>query len=104
MQNITIGRYSRSEAAHEPVMHDIDSETSQTFVAEVVDVADLYAGWIEGVRDDGSSWIMWLDAQGNPEIFWAQRDADGGIVGDPIMLGGRELPVLASNTTVTPVD
>lgn len=71
MQNITIGRYK-------PFAGAIPEGST--------DVADLYDGWIEGTRDDGSTWIMWLDATGNPEVFWARRDDDGGVVGDPIDL------------------
>jgi hypothetical protein len=71
MQNITIGRYEHSERPPRP---------------GVTDIADLYAGWIEGTREDGSTWIMWLDADGNPEQYWAQRDEGGGVEGEPIML------------------
>ncbi len=45
-----------------------------------------YTGSIEGVRDDGTSWILWLDAAGSPECFWANREADGSVIGDPILL------------------
>jgi len=71
MQNITIGRY---KPYPEPIP------------AGSTDVADLYDGWIEGIRDDGSTWILWLDAHGNPEVFWARREPDGGVIGDPIRL------------------
>lgn len=45
-----------------------------------------FAGLVEGVRDDGSTWIMWLDEQGNPTLFWGKRDEGGGVIGDPIDL------------------
>lgn len=76
MQNITIGRYSPLDPGHPRI---IDGKT-------VEDVADYFAGWIEGVRDDGSSWIMYLDASGNPESYWARREEDGAVIGDPIAL------------------
>lgn len=42
---------------------------------------DGYAGCIEGATDDGGSWIMYLDTQGRPEVFWPERDEDGGVRG-----------------------
>jgi hypothetical protein len=53
---------------------------------EVTSVTDFCSGLIEGVRDDGSSWIMFLDADGSPEVFWALREEDGAVIGDPILL------------------
>lgn len=79
MQNITIGRYKRFELT--------GSEQAALGGGTFRDVADDYDGWIEGTRDDGSNWIMWLDAQGSPGYFWAQRDPDGGVIGDPVRLG-----------------
>ena len=64
MQRITVGRYKDDDTASE------------------------YAGWLEGVRDDGTSWIMWLDGEGNPTVFWPRRAEDGGVVGEPITLTG----------------
>jgi hypothetical protein len=54
-----------------------------------------YAGLIEGTRDDGSRWIMWLDKAGSPALFWPYRDDDGAVVGDPIVLTA-EAPVPAT--------
>lgn len=62
MQNITIGRY------------DHESITGE------------YAGWIEGKRTDGTSWIMWLDADGSPVAYHSHRDELGGVIGAPITL------------------
>lgn len=45
-----------------------------------------YAGLVEGERDDGSTWIMWLDEHGSPQLFFAQRDEGGGVLGDPVVL------------------
>lgn len=39
------------------------------------------SGLIEGERDDGSTWIMWLDDKGDPTAYWANRDEGGGIMG-----------------------
>lgn len=71
MQNITIGRYKPFPGG---------APEGST------DVAELYDGWIEGVRDDGSTWIMFLDAHGNPECYWARRDEGGGVEGDAVDL------------------
>ena len=48
-----------------------------------------YSGLIEGETDDGQRWIMWLDQQGRPEVFWPQRDEDGAVQGDGILLKSR---------------
>lgn len=66
MQRITIGRYRQSDGITEP--------------------ASAYAGWIEGVRDDGSEWILYLDTEGSPQEFWGQRDADGAVRGESVDL------------------
>lgn len=71
MQNITIGRYKPFPGAVP------ESST---------DVAELFDGWIEGTRNDGSTWIMWLDAHGNPTTFYPHRDSDGGVIGHPVDL------------------
>ncbi|BCO56148.1 hypothetical protein MINTM005_13920 [Mycobacterium intracellulare] len=63
MQRITVGRYPDKEAGH-------------------------YGGWIEGVRDDGSTWIMFVNSSGSPVLFWNQREEDGAVIGEPILLGG----------------
>lgn len=63
MSNITVGRY------HDP------------------DIAVSWSGWIEGTRSDGSTWITYLDEDGNPTLHWPQRNADGGVVGEPVRLG-----------------
>lgn len=44
------------------------------------------AGLIEGETDTGQRWIMFLDEQGRPEVFWPNREADGAIIGAPIGL------------------
>lgn len=75
MQNIAIGRYSDTEG----IVHRDESGAIER-------IEKHYAGWIEGVRDDGSTWIMFLDAAGSPECFWAKREESGGVIGDPVML------------------
>ncbi|AAN07959.1 hypothetical protein PBI_CHE9D_41 [Mycobacterium phage Che9d] len=80
MQNITIGRYK-------PAQVHANIECFDGKPPAVVDVADLFDGWIEGIRDDGSSWIMWLDSKGNPYVFYPNRDETGGVIGDGIRLG-----------------
>lgn len=79
MNNITIGRYK-------PYDLPVNIKTEDGEPIAVVDIADLYDGWIEGVRDDGSRWIMWLDAKGNPTVFYPRRDEDGGIACESIDL------------------
>lgn len=75
MQNITIGRYSDNEGR----VHRDESGAIER-------IEKTHDGWIEGVRDDGSTWIMFLDASGSPEVFWGRRDEGGGVIGDGIPL------------------
>ncbi|WP_306365332.1 hypothetical protein [Nocardia sp. CC227C] len=45
-----------------------------------------WSGLIEGIRDDGTSWILFLNADGSPELFWGRRDEGGGVIGEPTVL------------------
>lgn len=80
MQNITIGRYKQDEGVFTRVHHDADG------VEIGREQVKAYAGWVEGVRDDGTSWIMWLDASGGPECYWGRREPGGAVVGDSVSL------------------
>lgn len=62
MQNITIGRYD-----HESITQN-------------------WAGWIEGTREDGTTWILWLDEHGSPSSYWPRRAPDGAVIGESIDL------------------
>jgi hypothetical protein len=42
-----------------------------------------YAGWIE---PSDRSWIIYTDETGKPSIYFAERDADGAVLGEPILL------------------
>lgn len=70
MQRVTVGRYSALPGFDVPDHCDISG-----------------SGWIEGVRDDGSEWIMFTDTTGSPTVFWGERDESGAVVGVPISLG-----------------
>lgn len=59
MSSITIGRYD-----HESVTKD-------------------FAGWVEPAD---KSWIIFLDADGKPAVYYAERDAEGGVIGEGINL------------------
>lgn len=59
MSNLTIGRYD-----HESIRKD-------------------WAGYIEPAD---KSWIIYLHADGKPALYWPERDADGGVVGEPVEL------------------
>lgn len=50
------------------------------------------AGNIQGETDDGRSWILFLDAEGAPEIYWPNRDEDGGVVGRVVTLWSYDGP------------
>lgn len=45
-----------------------------------------YAGCLEGEADDGSTWVLYLDAAGRPASYWPERDASGAVLGEPIPL------------------
>ena len=51
-----------------------------------------YAGLIEGETEQGDRWIMWLDLDGKPQIFWPKRDEEGEVKGAPVVLGGVVTP------------
>lgn len=51
-----------------------------------VSITDEFAGLIEGIRDDGSRWVMYIDAHGSPLVFWNEREDDGAVVGEGISL------------------
>jgi hypothetical protein len=42
-----------------------------------------YSGYIE---PDDASWIIFLDSDGNPDVYFAQRDETGAVVGPGIDL------------------
>lgn len=64
MGNVKIGRYE-----HESVTKE-------------------FAGYIE---PDDRSWIIWLDANGKPALYYSERDASGGVTGLGIRLDGDML-------------
>ena len=45
-----------------------------------------YAGLISGETESGAKWVIWLDNDGKPQIFWPKRDEDGGVTGSGIPL------------------
>lgn len=59
MSTITIGRYE-----HESITKD-------------------YAGYIEPAD---KSWIIYLDADGKPAIYYPERETNGAVIGDGIPL------------------
>lgn len=58
-----------------------------------------YAGFIEGTRDDGSTWIMWLDDAGSPAVFWGQREPDGAVIGEGVDLSVRPVGLEPTSPT-----
>ena len=85
MQNITIGRYRPTPGGPFVDLPVAVSDPEGTVVS-TTDISAHFDGWIEGVRDDGTTWIMWLDANGNPVAFFPQRDESGAVIGDPVSL------------------
>ncbi|WP_280412559.1 hypothetical protein [Nocardia asiatica] len=79
MHNITIGRYKASEGNITRIHVGADG-------TEVREVAHSYAGWVEGIREHGTSWILWLDADGSPVMYYGRREPNGAVIGDPVIL------------------
>ena len=75
MQRITIGRY-----------RDMPADVPRPADPALAPARDLYAGWIEGTRDDGSDWVLFLDKNGSPVALWQNRAEDGSVIGDPVVL------------------
>ncbi|MDO3335138.1 hypothetical protein [Mycobacteroides abscessus] len=48
--------------------------------------AQGWSGYVEGTRDDGSTWIMFLDSEGSPAQFYSRREGSGAVIGDPVAL------------------
>lgn len=42
-----------------------------------------FSGWVE---DAARSWIVFLGPHGAPAVYFPRRDADGGVIGEPIDL------------------
>jgi hypothetical protein len=61
MSNITIGRYGADEAKN--------SITGRGFSA-----------WIEGVDDAGEGWVLWLDENGRPIVYFGHREKSGAVL------------------------
>lgn len=59
MSTLTIGRYE-----HESITRD-------------------YAGYIEPAD---KAWIIYLDADGKPAVYYPEREASGAVIGDGIAL------------------
>lgn len=80
MKRITIGRYETGAPITTSPFYDHE------FAGTQISGEQAYAGWIEGLTDDDQSWILFIDQQGRPEIFWPNRDDEGGVVGTGIGL------------------
>lgn len=74
MKRITIERYN-------PVPDDVPLPEGGP-----IPVNAAYAGLIEGEADNGDRWVMFLDRNGRPEVFWPKREEDGAVIGDGIKL------------------
>lgn len=79
MQRISVERYR----ADDPSLCCVQEDDQEP---RCVPIIEEYAGFIEGVRDDGTRWIMYIDAHGSPQIFWRERDEDGAVIGEGIPL------------------
>ena len=67
MQNITIERY--------PAEHAKDLVTGKGF-----------GGHISGTDDTGRGWIMWLDENGRPIVYFGNREPSGAVLEPRVFL------------------
>lgn len=44
-------------------------------------------GWSGYIEDGDMSWILFLNDDGKPALYWGERDEGGGVVGEPVELG-----------------
>ncbi|ABE67900.1 hypothetical protein PLEIONE_190 [Mycobacterium phage Pleione] len=86
MKRVTIGRYNTMAPEDLPVAHIVAAQRG----GSLKDITDSYTGYIEGETDDGRSWILFLDENGAPEIFWAKRGKDGEVFGPPVDLTDKD--------------
>jgi len=49
-------------------------------------VVETDGEWTGFVEPEDRSWIIFLNHEGKPGLYWSQRDPDGGVVGDPLTL------------------
>lgn len=49
----------------------------------------LWAGWIE---DDAKSWIIFLDKNGRPSVYYPVREANGAVHSNPQKLDNSRVP------------
>jgi len=42
--------------------------------------------WAGAIYDDDDSWIIYLDKDGRPSLYWSERDENGGVIGEPVVL------------------
>jgi hypothetical protein len=57
-------------------------------------------GWIGWIEDDAETWIAFVDVNGKA-LLWTQREPEGGIIGDPVVL---ERPDLTQPAPATALD
>jgi hypothetical protein len=46
------------------------------------------AGLIEGETEDGERWIIFMDTNGKPQVYWPRRDENGAVHGAPVPMAG----------------
>lgn len=81
MQRVTIGRYNGP-----PLTPGVPALLATGDGEHWPIPKNDYAGWIEGTRNDGTTWVMFVDGDGNPETYWPSRDDEGAVIGLPIRL------------------
>lgn len=104
MNRVTISRFTPGS---DMVKNSSCVLTDDDGTEHVEKIEDHYSAVIEGERNDGSRWIMFVDADGSPELFWSERDPDqivdgvqigGGVIGEPINLQDRDSDVTVETT------
>ncbi len=44
-------------------------------------------GYSGCIQDEDRSWIIFLNEEGTPTLYWPSRDKNGGVIGTPVSLG-----------------
>lgn len=51
------------------------------------------AGLIEGETDSGRHWILFLDEDGGPRVYWPERGENGVVVGEGVPMPDMAQPL-----------
>ncbi|MDE1673841.1 hypothetical protein [Nocardia gipuzkoensis] len=80
MQNISIARFKPGEVT--TIRTECDADGKELSRTEF----DPHGGYVEGSRDDGTRWVVFIAPDGTPQYFYPHRAEDGIVSGDVVFL------------------